>query len=128
MPKVSPPLAIVLAVLLHSAISALLFSLPVTPSAEWAYSVFAIAALVLPGALAGFLTRARPLIVGLCAAVAIILVQCLGTYVLLGDASWSFLLAFMPGDALQLLVLCVASVAAYHFRIRFSPAAEAIAG
>jgi hypothetical protein len=128
MPRVKPPLAIAVAVVLHIVFSALMFALPVTPSAELALAALAVAALVLPGAVAGLLTRARPLVVGLCASVALLLVQAIVTYALLGGMSWTLLLFDMPGQALQLLVLCVAAVASYHLRARLSPAPEAIAG
>ena len=128
MPKVKPPFAALAAVVAHSILSGLMLAIPTTSSGEWVLLVLAIAALLLPGLVAGLLTTTRPLVVGLCSAVAILLVQSILTYVLLGAYSWSLFLLGLPGTALQLVVLCIVAVAAFHFRARLRPSREAIAG
>lgn len=126
MPRVGLPLAILVTVAIHSILSVLV--LATTPSShfESVSVLFAAAALLLPGLVGGYLTCAGPLLLGLGASVAILIVQCVLTFALLGTYSWSLFLLGFPGDMLQSLVLCILAVAAFHLRARVDPPGEAV--
>ncbi len=130
MPKVRPAIAVLTAVVIHGALAVTMLTMPEIPSAEWLLGACAIVALVLPGLVAGALTSARPLIVGLCATVAVLTIQGILTYILSsnlgGVYSWAVFLQHLPGFSLQALFMLLGAVAAFRVRAHLDRARSAM--
>lgn len=116
-PRIRPAVAVLLMVVIHSALSLTMYALFDSASAV---AILAVIAMTVPGLVAGYLTIAHPLLVAFAGVILIWCVQILVTWFFVDTFSAELLLAFIQGDIVQGVVLCVSCVAAHAVRSRFS--------
>lgn len=116
-PRIRPAVAVVLMVVIHGAVSLIMYALL---DSEVAVAILGVIAMTLPGVVAGYLTIAHPLLVAFAGVLLIWCVQVLVTWFVVDTFSVELLLAFIQGGIVQGVVLCVSCVAAHAVRSRFS--------